>query len=330
MRLRNALQATVVTTILAIGLSTSATSQTIVNVPDGPNVALPGDPLNQDRAKFSVSTLPDPRGRAFFYSSQNNRILLNFQNPDTSWDFPTSAVAIEIPKTNDPEVTIAVGVALRSASPIFFNVLAPDPEDPLFEWLMYFIYQPSVNGRSAGFPCVAFSHDGIDWENGMVRVDSAPVAQAIPCASTNILTVKLEAIGGSLANGSLLLAGLEGSLDLLASEAESGRTLTYLFSSSPASPHELTKLGEFPPEGIVAPTNPGGTESFYFINLDFSYDPLADRALLSRSIPFPYKYLSTPTGPGTSPCQFYGDDEINVCPRGLLLFQCVRRSTAKW
>ena len=313
MRVSNALLAIAAAALLMNSFSSQANSQTIVDIPDGPNVALPGDPLNQDRAKFSVSTLPDSRGRAFYYSSQNNRILVNFQNPDTTWDFSTSAVAIEIPKTNDPEVTIAVGVVLRSASPIFRNAL----DNGLYTWLMYFIFQPSVNGGSAGFPCAAFSSDGLTWESPYVRVDEAPVATAIDCKSTDISTLKLEAIGGSLANGSLSLAGLEGSTALLASEAETGRTLTYLFAGSPGSPHALTNLGEFPPAGIVAPTSPGGTESFYFINLDFSYDPLSDRALLSRSIPFPYKFLAPPaSGPGTSPCPFY--DSTNVCPRGLV------------
>lgn len=281
-----------------------------MGIPDGPNSALPGDPHNQDRAKFSVSSLPDPRGRAFFYSSQNNRILLNFQNSDGSWDYPTSLVAIASEEATS-STTVAVGVVVRNAAQIFHNARETGVTSN-YSWLMYFIRQnASVPG--AGVPCVAFSNDGITWSENFVRVQAGPVGTALDCESTSDSSPKLEAIAGSLVDSTFYLAGMEGNFGTIASNT-TGRTLTYLYTSTPAAPHSLTELGEFPTTGIVAPTNPGGDEELFFINLDFSYDPMTDRALLARSIPFPYK-SSTSFGENSSPCKI-GVGQQNVCPIG--------------
>lgn len=51
-------------TIGILALPLAASSQALINIPDGPNVASPTDPLNEDHAKFSVSTLPETVGAA--------------------------------------------------------------------------------------------------------------------------------------------------------------------------------------------------------------------------------------------------------------------------
>lgn len=278
-----------------------------VMIPPGPHGPTENDPLNQDKAKFSVSTLPTDLGRAFFYSSQNNRIMLNFQTGST-WRFPTtSIVPIEMDESM-LQSTIAVGTVFRRNEATFRN----PQDDALYEWLMYFIYQPSdvppPVDPSAGFLCVAFSHNGTSWLPPYTRA-SATSSPLLECDSPDRSTTRLESLAGSFIDSMFLLAGLEGDIGMLQTFARSGLSLTYLYSSTASAPHLLHSIGELPITGVVAPTYPDGDLEWYFLNLDLTYDPMSDRVLLARAMPFPYDL------DGAVPC-----DLDNVCLDGLATY----------
>jgi len=293
---------------LALLLPSIAAAQAVlVDIPNGPNAALPNDPLNEDAAVFNVSTFDDTPGRAFYFSAQNNRILVNFQRSNGSWVYPTSQVAVEIPEGPPPvpsdDSTIALGAVLDNPAADYRNPW----NGQSYRRVMYFIYQPTFNNNdSAGYPCLAFSNDGLDWSAPKVRV-VLPGQPLMLCDDPNLNTLKLEAISGVRSQGTLYLAGLEGDLTTLAQFGTSNRTLTYFFETFPTSPHVLTNLGELPTSGLFLPNVPGGTPDRYMRNLDFTYDPTSDKALLIRATPFPY-LLS-----GGIPCS-------GVCPGGLGTF----------
>lgn len=287
---------------LLLLLAAPLEAATPVPIPDGPNTALPNDPLNQDRAKFSMSTFDDGTGRAFYFSSQNNRILVNYQNPNGTWRYNPSRVAIEIPETpSNASVTIALGVVLASATSDYKNPI----DNQFYKRLMYFIYQGSSNS-SAGGVCAAFSNDGITWANPTVRVGLAG-APVVACDDPSNAPTKLESVAAVRVGSALWVAGLEGDLDVLAFYASSARTLTYLYTANPLTPHVLAKQGEITPAGMSTPTGPGGAHDYYFRNLDFSYDPVTDKAVLLRVTPYGY-YL---TSQGVC---------LGVCPSGLGTF----------
>lgn len=281
----------------------------IVDIPPGPNrLAQLDDPLNLDRAIFSVSTFDDALGRAFYFSAQNNRIMVNFLKQDGTWHFPLqSVVAIEMP---DPS-TIALGVVFSSNTADYRNAC----NGMHYKRMMYFIYQPHVPSSGAGFPCVAFSNDGIDWSAPKLRVTSNE-KQIIGCNSINHETLKLEAIAGLIHGVPIYLAGLEGDIAVLDQYALADRTLTYLFETSISSPHTVSLHGEFPTDGMFTPNLQDIPPSKYMFNLDFSYDAASDKVLLARVTPFPYEYLPNVPPPylgGTVPCS-------GVCPTGLFTF----------
>lgn len=290
--------------VVACLLSANVDAATSVNIPNGPNSATPADPLNEDKAKFNVSTFDDGTGRAFYFSSQNNRILVNYQNTDGSWRYNPSRIAIEIPETmTNPTVTIALGVVLAATTRDYKNPL----DNQFYQRLMYFIYQgPSNTG--AGAPCAAFSNDGLTWTSPAVRVGAAG-APVVACQDAGAPAMKLESISGARSGTAVWLAGLEGDLGLLGQFAQSQRTLTYLFSASPSTPHVLVKQGELPVTGMSTPTSPGGSHDYYFRNLDFSYDPVTDKAVILRATPYGYNVASDPN----HHC-------LGVCPEGLATF----------
>lgn len=287
--------------VFLLSLTAPLAAATSVAIPDGPNAALPGDPHNQDRAKFSVSTFDDGTGRAFYFSSQNNRILVNYQNPDGSWRYHPSRVALEIPETtSNPSVTVALGVVLAATTNDYKNPL----DNQLYKRLMYFIYQGSINS-SAGSVCAAFSNDGIAWASPVrVGLAGAPV---VACDAPSNAPTKLESMAAVRAGSAIWLAGLEGDLDVLQFWATSQRTLTYLYTASPLTPHILAKQGEVTTAGMSTLTGPGGAHDYYFRNLDFSYDPVTDKAVLLRVTPYGY-YLTS-----QGAC-------LGVCPDGLATF----------
>jgi len=274
-------------------VSTSVFAATPVPIPDGPHAAAPGDPLNQDRAKFNVSTFDDGTGRAFYFSSQNNRILVNYQNPNGTWRYNPSRVAIEFPDSPTTPITIALGVVLAATTSDYKNPL----DGAFYKRLMYFIYQGPTSG--AGAVCAAFSNDGLAWTTA-VRV-GLTAAPAVACDSPSGTPTKLESIAGARSGATLWLAGLEGDIGVLTTFAGTPRTLTYLFSASPLTPHVLTKQGELPTAGMSTPTGIGGANDYYFRNLDFTYDPVTDKALILRVTPYGY-YLTD-----QRPC-------MGVCP----------------
>lgn len=304
---------------------------TLVNIPNGPNPALPSDPLNEDKAVFNVSTFDDSGGRWFYFSAQNQRILANYRRTNGTWLHPTSRVAIEFPiPANFNDITIALGTVLASATNDFRN-----PVDGLnYKRVMYFIFQgdqvPAPPGTStgAGVGCAAFSNDGWTWVNPVRLLPSTDTGAPVTCSAVSTRGIRLEAISGARSGGTFLLAGLEGDFSLLTAFAGTTRTLTYLFSATPAAPHRLLKEGEFPSTGMYVPTGPGGTRLYYFPNLDFSYDPTTDKALLLRAFAYPFKFPDDPSrqcngvcpeGLATFPLrgQMYSQ-KVNGNPRGLL------------
>jgi hypothetical protein len=297
------LKSTVPYVLAALLCSAPSAAQTLVGIPNGPNPALPGDPLNKDHANFTVSTFDYWRGRAFYFASQNNRILVNFRKSDGSWEFNPSRVAIEFPPTMaEPEVTIALGTVLASATNDFYNAW-----DRLsYKRLMYFIWQGKNSG--AGQVCAAFSNDGVTWVQPTIRIGK-PGTPLTRCESGGN-TLKLEAIAGSRSGSTLWLAGLEGDISLLSQQVGTGRTLTYLIEANVASPHVLNIRGEFPSAGMYMPTIAGGTRDYFFRDLDFTYDQVTDKALLTRATPYPYNVNGTA---GDIPCS-------GSCTRGFAAY----------
>jgi hypothetical protein len=287
-------------------------AQTLVDIPKGPNVALPTDPLNEDKAVFNVSTFDYWRGRAVYFSAQNNRILVNFQRANGTWEFPTSQVAVELPEiTTNPEITIALGVVLASGTADYKNAW----DGQYYQRIMYFIHQSATTPNSAGRPCVAFSNDGVTWAKPAISV--GPPGQAVTRCQNGQTSINLEAIAGYRGSGDqLVLVGLEGDFTLLKAHGFGSRTLTYAFTSNRNLPHEITKVGELPTAGMFAPAPAAiaATPDHYFRNLDFSYEPATGKAWIARATPYPYKYYTGTTPPPNAiPCS-------GVCPSGLATF----------
>lgn len=268
-----------------------------VGIPDGPNGALPGNPLNQDRAKFNVSAFDRSNGTHWiYYSSQNSRILLDVQQTNGAWLYNPARVALQMPAGS----TVGLGTVLANANPTYRNAL----DGQLYTNVMYFVYQNSA-AQNAGSTCVSFSNDGLSWSTPInVVLASAP---ATLCTSGGgVLT---ESIGAFHRTGSEIdLFGLEGNLSLLQQYANQQRTLTYFFKASVTSPNVLQTIGEISGAGLFNPNIPGGTADYYFRNLDVTYDPVSGILYLFRVTPYPYSL--SPINGGNVPCS-------GVCPQGL-------------
>jgi len=285
-----------------VAASTYATGQTAVGVPNGPDTGGLSNPLNEDHANFTVSTFDESRGRAFYYSSQNGRIMVNFLQSNGTWLYSTSPIAIDETSSNST-ITIALGSVLSSATADFYNAYY----GTFNKWIMFYIWQ----GPNSGFGqvCAAFSNDGVNWTQPSIRVGLAGTAQTA-CDGGSSTTLKLESISAVRSGSAIWLFGLEGDPNVALPHIGDGRSLTYLFNTTVTSPQILTEDGEIPdpqPFWIYAPTIPNGTSQYFFLNDDFAYDPVTDKALLSRSYPYPYE------ASGNQLCS-------GVCPKGVTAY----------
>ncbi len=239
---------------MALALVSSTTAgfaqASLVGIPDRPNGALPGDPLNQDRAIFSVASFDDSLGQEWIYFNARNS-----QN---------------------------------------------------YKYVMYMGYQ-LANAGNAGGACVSFSNDGLTWTVPIgLGTSPGPVKD---CADGS--DVHLESISAFHRTGAEIhVFGLEGDLGLLQQYVGQGRTSTYFFRTTTSDPHMLTLDGEVSAKGLVSPTIPGGTEMYYFINLDASFDPASGRIYISRVYSYPYRPTTSPTDPNRVPCS-------GACPTDL-------------
>lgn len=291
--------------VLVLALTPPALGQpSLVGIPDGPNGALPGDPLNQDRAVFSVATFKDSLGRDWIYfAAQNERLLLNIRRADGSWVYSTSVVVLEGPAGS----TAGIGAVFSSDTAIYTNAR----DGFKYKYLMYMGYQLADAGHAGG-ACVSFSNNGINWTVpiAMLKSASEPVAD---CSSGS--NVKLEAHSAYHATPTEIhYFGLEGDLDILRNNVGTGKTLTHFYKTFTSAPHVLSFKGNVSANGMFRPTIPGGTETSYFINMDVTYDPVTGKLYLFRVYPYPYRATSTgPSDPNNIPCS-------GVCPVGLATY----------
>ena len=285
-------------TVLLVMLSVSPTfsQASLVGIPEGPNGPLPGDPLNEDRAIFSVAAFDDTLGREWIYfAAQNERILLNIRNTNGTWVYNPSRVVLQGPSGS----TAGIGAVMSSDTAIYFN--ARNGQN--YKYIMYMGYQlPGVN--HAGGACAAFSNDGLAWTIPIaLRTSAGPIKDC-----TDGSDVHLESISAFHRTGTEIhVFALEGDIGLLSQYVGQGRTLTYFYKAQTSSPHVLALVGEVSASGLVSPTIPGGLLTSYFINLDVTYDPESGRHYLTRVYPYPYRPTSSSTDPDRVPCS-------GVCP----------------
>lgn len=279
-----------------------------VGIPDGPNAALPGKPLNQDRAKFSVSAFDDTAGNHwFYYSSQNSRVLMNIQRPNGTWMYNPSRVAIQFLDNGQVgQGTGGVATVMKSPASPYFN--ARDGHS--YSYIMYTGYQ-RPNDPSAGSACVAFSNDGLTWTQAITLVTD-PSHPWHDCGSGG--EVALESYAAFHRTGSEIhLFGLSGDLAALTANDGVGPSLTYFYKAQVSSPHVLQLVGQVNSGGLYTPNMSGGRKDNFFRNLDVTYDPMSGKLFVFRVTPYPYK-----PNTGTDPTQWVPCS--GVCPHTLATF----------
>ena len=271
----------------------------LVGIPDGPNVDTPSDPLNLDRAMFSVASFDDNLGREWIYfATQNERILLNIRRTNGTWVYNPSRVVLEGP----PGSTAGVGAVFSQDSATYRNAR----DSSYYKYVMYMGYQLATAGHAGG-ACASFSNDGINWTVPIaLQTTAGPIKD---CEDGS--DVRLEAISGFHRTGTEMhIFGLEGDFGLLQQYVGQGRTLTYFFRAYTSNPHRLTLDGEVSEKGLFSPTISGGLATSYFINLDVTYDAATGRHYLFRVYPYPYRPTSSSSDPDRVPCS-------GVCPADL-------------
>lgn len=236
--------------------------------------------------------------------------MVNFQKADGAWHYPLiSPIAIEMPPSSE-ETAIALGVVLKSDSAEFKNA----SDQLYYNRVMYFVYQPlALVNTTAGFGCVAFSNDGLDWSAPKLRVVEGDPSQVIACDSADESTQKFEMISGIKDAATMYMVGVEGDIPTIIQYANADRSLTYLYLTGPSSPHALTYQGELPTAGLFNPNIPNGTQDRFFRNLDVTYDPTTDKVLMLRATPFPYLFEDVTYPYLGVPCS-------GECPAGLPTF----------
>src|SRR5688572_7582967 len=131
------------------------TPSQLLGMPNAPaSIVTPGRP-NLNVPNFSTSVLQLPSGVRFYHSSSQGIILVNIRNPNGTWHFPESKVALNC---------CAPGVLL--AHEVLDQVGYLNPQDQLrYKGVFYILWQSAaqIPQGIAGRACVSFTNDGVTF-----------------------------------------------------------------------------------------------------------------------------------------------------------------------
>lgn len=302
-------------TALLVALSSPVLAQTLVGIPHGPN-----DPGNcnyrsaagcQDKAVFNTSTFDTWFGRWHYFSAQNSRILVDVKydsNGDgllDAWRWPTSKVLFDM----GAGATVALGGVLANDAPTYFNPATSQ----LYRRVMYFVFQ-GPNDSAFGHVCLSYSNataDANDWTPPIAAIFSTNTQmRGLPCTIANgqVMAESLSVFHRTPSE--IDLFGLNGYAPAVlgAVDVFPPQTQTFFTKQTIAAPDVIQVIGQVTPNGMFVPTIQGGSNEYFFVNLDVTYDPVASRVYLLRVTSYPF-------APSRSdiPC-------TGVCPGGIALF----------
>lgn len=255
-------------------------------VPKGPN----GEPILGFAQLVKSPTLSTgefelyfPAADSFNDSSQQ-KIMYNVWSGG-SWQYDPSLILYN----HVPDASIALGSVFIDSNKVF-----KDPYGVYHKRLMYYVYQP-VGSSYAGWVCLSFSDDGINWDPPIKATTNASSPVAACSGDGGIAT---EAVSGFRRGSTLWMAAMEGDTSALVSgiQNQTDRTYTYLYTADLSNPRVMAKQGEFSKLGIQRPNKGGRYVHGYGINVDFTYDAPAKVLYFSRA--YPYSYDSS----GGIPC----------------------------